>query len=386
MPVFPLVGSSSVAPGRSRPSASAARTIHPAGRSFTEPVGLRSSSLAHSLTRSPGSSRARCTSGVSPTVSRTDSARTAQPPGRAAGHRGQDRHLVARAQRGVQAAGEPDVLVVDVHVDEPPQRPVLDDPRGQAVVAGLEVGEQLPQRRAAAVDHLGPAGEGSEDGRDAHARAVLGLLGHDRLNLAPGRRYSYRTCGRACPAPGRGHRERMDGLPRIETLGRTRVPGPARAGRGGAAGLRRAGPSRPGVVPVQLRPGRLRGGRGSPRPHHARLPAGPQRPRLAGHLRGRRDPSDAAARAGASWPAACAEQVDDPELVRRAAERLQAWAPGFKDLFLRLPLERVTGRRLVTRERVVRLPGSPAPRWREDTGLDARDPDGGGVPTDFDGR
>jgi len=40
MPVLPLVGSKIVSPIVSRPSASAARTIHSAARSFTLPVGF----------------------------------------------------------------------------------------------------------------------------------------------------------------------------------------------------------------------------------------------------------------------------------------------------------------------------------------------------------
>ena len=39
-PVLPLVGSTIVPPGRSRPSRSAARIISSAGRSFDEPPGL----------------------------------------------------------------------------------------------------------------------------------------------------------------------------------------------------------------------------------------------------------------------------------------------------------------------------------------------------------
>ena len=64
MPVLPLVGSRIVAPGRNRPSDSAARTMYSAARSFTEPVGLRSSSLAQILTLSLGESLGSPISGV----------------------------------------------------------------------------------------------------------------------------------------------------------------------------------------------------------------------------------------------------------------------------------------------------------------------------------
>ena len=69
MPVLPLVGSRIVAPGRSRPSASAARIMASAARSLIDPVGLRSSSLAQSRTSSLGESEGSPTSGVFPTES-----------------------------------------------------------------------------------------------------------------------------------------------------------------------------------------------------------------------------------------------------------------------------------------------------------------------------
>ncbi len=84
MPVLPLVGSRIVEPGRSRPSFSAARTIQIAARSLTEPVGLRSSSFAHSRTSSDGDSVGSPTSGVSPTASTSDRYRiVSRPPPRA---------------------------------------------------------------------------------------------------------------------------------------------------------------------------------------------------------------------------------------------------------------------------------------------------------------
>ncbi len=81
MPVLPEVGSSTVQPGVSRPSASARSTMASAGRSLMEPVGLRSSSLAHSRTSGAGLRFGRPTSGVSPTACSSESYRTAvQPP------------------------------------------------------------------------------------------------------------------------------------------------------------------------------------------------------------------------------------------------------------------------------------------------------------------
>ena len=73
IPVLPDVGSRIVQPGRSRPAFSAASTMYSAGRSLTEPVGLRSSSFAHSRTSGDGESRGSPTSGVLPTESSSES-------------------------------------------------------------------------------------------------------------------------------------------------------------------------------------------------------------------------------------------------------------------------------------------------------------------------
>ena len=69
IPVLPDVGSRIVHPGRRVPSFSARSIIASAGRSLIEPVGLRSSSLAHSRTSGLGDSRGSPTSGVPPTDS-----------------------------------------------------------------------------------------------------------------------------------------------------------------------------------------------------------------------------------------------------------------------------------------------------------------------------
>src|SRR6478609_12181661 len=128
MPVFPLVGSITVQPERNRPSRSARATMASAGRSLMEPVGLRSSSLAHSRTDGDGDSRGRPTRGVPPTASirlwyRVMSSVASASPARDGR---QDRHVVTLSDGGLQATGEPHVLVVDVDVHEPVQRTVLD--------------------------------------------------------------------------------------------------------------------------------------------------------------------------------------------------------------------------------------------------------------------
>ena len=81
-----------------------------------------------------------------------------------------------------------------------------------------------------------------------------------------------------------------------------------------------------------------------------------------------------------------AEEITDTERVHRLGERLQAWAPGFKDLFLSVPLQEVSGRRLVGHETVIQLPDTPAPRWREGNGWTPATRTAAEYRTDFDGR
>ena len=73
IPVFPLVGSRIVEPGFSNPSRSAASIIERAVRSLIEPVGLRSSILAHKRTLGAGESRGKPMSGVLPTEDSSES-------------------------------------------------------------------------------------------------------------------------------------------------------------------------------------------------------------------------------------------------------------------------------------------------------------------------
>src|SRR5690349_3740660 len=115
MPVLPEVGSRIVAPGRRLPSLSASSIIRSAGRSLMEPVGLRSSSLAHSRTSGLGDSAGSPTIGVPPTEARRLS--NLIRAGSSAGDRGQHDDLVAIAQLGLEPTDEPHVLVVDVDVD-----------------------------------------------------------------------------------------------------------------------------------------------------------------------------------------------------------------------------------------------------------------------------
>src|SRR3954453_18032261 len=102
MPVLPLVGSRIVAPGASRPSFSAASTILIAARSLIEPVGLWSSSFAHSRTSADGDRFGSPPSGGLPggwtrEANRAMGAlsgvgRKGEYPSAAARHRREDRH------------------------------------------------------------------------------------------------------------------------------------------------------------------------------------------------------------------------------------------------------------------------------------------------------
>src|SRR5690606_3057883 len=158
-------------------------TIRSAARSFTEPVGLWSSSFAHSRTSGEGASFGRPTRGVRPTASSRESNRmgTGLP---APGDRGQDAHHVAVVQLRLQAAADADVLVVDVDVHELPQVVAFDQALPEAVVPGLQVVEQLLERAALAFDDLGAVGVGAQNGRDAnfdgHGLDLLGSRGLSR--------------------------------------------------------------------------------------------------------------------------------------------------------------------------------------------------------------
>ncbi|MGJ7440905.1 pyridoxamine 5'-phosphate oxidase family protein [Aquipuribacter sp. MA13-13] len=81
-----------------------------------------------------------------------------------------------------------------------------------------------------------------------------------------------------------------------------------------------------------------------------------------------------------------ASRETDEVRSARLAGRLQAWAPGFKTQWLRIPLQQVSGRRLVSVERVIELPDAPAPRWREPRGWAPPTRTAAEYATDFDGR
>src|SRR5215217_5989813 len=142
MPVLPLDGSTRVAPGARRPAFSASSTMARAMRSLTLPVGLWPSSLAHSRTPGRGESLGSPTSGVLPIASARSSCRTAGSA--PAGHGREDGDHVAVVELGVERAQEPDVLVVDVDVDEAVQGAVPGEQRpGDPRVAPVQVADQV---------------------------------------------------------------------------------------------------------------------------------------------------------------------------------------------------------------------------------------------------
>src|SRR5947209_6420016 len=92
--------------------------------------------------------------------------------GSAAGHRRQDRHLVAIGHRRVEAVHEPDVLAADVDVDEPAQPAILGDAAAQLAVAVVKGVEHLADGLAVDARRRLAVGGGSELGwdldRDCH--------------------------------------------------------------------------------------------------------------------------------------------------------------------------------------------------------------------------
>src|SRR3954470_1649572 len=172
MPVLPLVGSRMVEPACSRPSFSAASIIEIAARSLMEPVGLWSSSLAHSRTSGVGERFGSPTRGVPPRESTREAKRAIRAlPWKGCGRRSaardrrEDGHRVAVLDLGVQGAGEAHVLVVDVDADEAVQLALLrDEAVLDARVLAVQVVDQRAEGVPAALDGLVAAGVGAQDG------------------------------------------------------------------------------------------------------------------------------------------------------------------------------------------------------------------------------
>src|SRR5690606_17748965 len=92
---------------------------------------------------------------------------TSRASGRgAAGDGRQHDDDVVVGQLGVKTAAEPDVLVVDVDVDEATQAGLLDQAPLQSGVPGVDVVDQLRQGAAATGDALLAAGVRPQNRRD----------------------------------------------------------------------------------------------------------------------------------------------------------------------------------------------------------------------------
>lgn len=78
---------------------------------------------------------------------------------------------------------------------------------------------------------------------------------------------------------------------------------------------------------------------------------------------------------------------DDATEHRRLEGRLHAWVPGFKDVWVRIAVNRVTGRQLVDRPAVITLPGGgQADSWRETEGWQPPTRTRAESANEFDGR
>ncbi len=158
-PVLPEVGSTIVPPGCSSPDASAASTIRAAIRSFTEPPGLRYSTLASTSgdeTASAGRSRDvdSRTSGVLPTRSSRDSAYSMR--------------VNISAQNPLACIGDDE----EVDVDSPASRTALGAARHRAVHQVVEGGSVF--RDPLAVGLLGlPEAELREHAHDWRMRFFI---------------------------------------------------------------------------------------------------------------------------------------------------------------------------------------------------------------------
>src|SRR5437870_5436723 len=176
VPMVAEVESRIVFPGTSRPRASPSSIILRAGRSFTEPPGLKPSSLPRMRTPGATPSRARriSTSGVLPTswsaegtasgpaageVGRARTARaesTGGPRLAASGDRRDDRQLVPRLEGRVEVREEADVLAVDEDVHEAPHLSrLVTDALLQPRVAPLEIVHERGHRRPLRLDPPG---------------------------------------------------------------------------------------------------------------------------------------------------------------------------------------------------------------------------------------
>src|SRR6266508_54882 len=138
MPVLPLVGSITCAPGaRSAPSSIAFAT-----RSLIEPVGFCPSSFAYTRTDGRGEKCRNSTSGVLPIRSRRDEAGRRSPTGHC--REEDDRRRLTDGR--LEALAGANVLAFDVDVHERRDAAVVQDPRAERGEPAPEIVEHLAHR------------------------------------------------------------------------------------------------------------------------------------------------------------------------------------------------------------------------------------------------
>src|ERR1700761_520758 len=116
---------------------------------------------------------------------------------RAAGDGREHGHRVAVLDRGLKAAEEADILVVEVHVDEAAQLLAVHEALAQAAVGRVQVVQQLVQGAAGPFDRLRAAGVAAQDRGDAnlngHVSMLLGQLPTPWMELYGGPDHSRFT-------------------------------------------------------------------------------------------------------------------------------------------------------------------------------------------------
>src|SRR5262245_4606354 len=149
----------------------------PAPTTTTRPGGGATAARART-TRGRTAAAARAASKIARAAARrlTGSADGA-PRLPAAGDGGDDRHLVARLEGGLVPFEEADVFLVDVDVDEAPDRAaLLDDAIAQPGKLAIEVGDHVPDGARLRMYFGGALGHRSEGSGDAHDDGHLDLL------------------------------------------------------------------------------------------------------------------------------------------------------------------------------------------------------------------
>jgi hypothetical protein len=89
---------------------------------------------------------------------------------------GKDGYGVAVLDGRLEAGQESHVFVVEVHVDEAAQLPVVDQPRLQAIVPGLQVRDQLAKSGSGPLDRLLAT---------VYVRKIVGMRTSMAMNNAP---------------------------------------------------------------------------------------------------------------------------------------------------------------------------------------------------------